>query len=82
MAEGLEDIPAMSHFRMCVPHNTLGQDGFLADQRDSYSGTETAIRDMIHSIQGLNDEVFKFVGGDDCLRCVGKTLDGEGEWRY
>ena len=79
MAEGLEDIPAMSHFRVCVPHSTLGQDDFLADQRDSDLGPETAIGDVIHAIQGLNDEVFKFVGGNDCLCCVGESLDDEGE---
>ena len=79
MAEGLEDVSAMSHFRMCVMHNTFGQDGFLADQRDSDSGLETAIRDMIHSIQRLDDKVFELVGGDDGFRCIGKTLNNEGE---
>ena len=79
MAEGLEDILAMSHFRMCVPHNTFGQDGFLADQRDSDSGSETAIGDMINTIQGLDDEVLEFVGGYDGLCCSGETLDDKGE---
>ena len=55
MAEGLEDVSAVFHFRMCVPHNTFCQDGFFADQRDSDAGPEAAIRDMIHSIQRLND---------------------------
>ena len=55
VAEGLEDVSPVSHFRMCVPHNTLCQDGFLADQRDSDAGPETVIRDMIHSIQRLDD---------------------------
>ena len=81
MAEGLEDVPAMSHFRMCVPHNTFGQDGFLADQRDSDSGSETAIRDVIHSIQRLDDELFELIGGDDGFRCIGETLNNEGEDR-
>ena len=79
MAEGLEDVPAMSHFGVCVQYNTLGQDGFLADQRHSNSGSETAIRDVIYTIPGLDDKVLEFVGGDDGLRCSGKTLDDEGE---
>ena len=79
VAEGLEGVLAMSHFRMCVPHNTFGQDGFLADQRDSNLGWETAIRDLIHSIQMLDDEVFELVGGDDGFRCIRKTLNNEGE---
>ena len=79
MAEGLEDVSAMSHFRMWVPHNTFGPDGFLADQRDSDSGSETAIRDVIHSIQRLDDEVFELVGGDDSFRCTGETLNNVGE---
>ena len=79
MAEGLEDVPAMSHFGVCIPYSTLGQDGFLADQRDSDSGSETAIRDKIHSIQMLNVEVFELVGGDDGFLCIGKTLNTEGE---
>ena len=29
VAEGLEDVPAMSHFGVCVPYNKLGQDSFL-----------------------------------------------------
>ena len=64
---------------MCVPNKTFGQDGFLTDQRDSDSGPETAIRDVIHSIQRLNDEVFELVGGNDCFRCTGKTLNDERE---
>ena len=79
MAEGLEDVPAMSHFGVCVQYNTLGQDGFLADQRHSNSGLETAIRDVIDTIPGLDDKVLEFVGGDDGLRCSGKTLDDKGE---
>ena len=59
MAEGLEDVSAVSHFKMCIPHNTFGQDGFLTDQRDSDAGPETAIRDVIHSIQRLDDQVFE-----------------------
>ena len=59
MAEGLEDVSAVSHFRMHVPHNTFYQDGFLAYQRDSDVGQETAIRDVIHSIQRLDDQVFE-----------------------
>ena len=79
VAEGLEDVSAMSHFRMCIPHNTFGQDGFLADQRDSDSGPETVIRDVIHSIQRLDDEVFVLVGGDDSFRCICETLNDEEE---
>ena len=61
----------------CASYNSLGQDGFLADQRDSDSGSETGIRDVINTIQGLDDEVLEFVGGNDSLRCSGKTLDDE-----
>ena len=38
-------------------------------------GSETAIGDVINTIQGLDDEVLEFVGGDDGLRCSGETLD-------
>ena len=69
----------MSHFGVCVPYNTLGQDGFLADQKDSDSGSETVIGDVINTIQGLDDKVLDFVGGDDDLHCSGKTLDDKGE---
>ena len=31
VAEDLEDVLAMPHFGVCVPHNTLRQDSFLAD---------------------------------------------------
>ena len=34
---------------------------------------------MIHAIQRLDDEVFKLIGGDDGFRCIGKTLNNEGE---
>ena len=43
VAEGLENIPAMSQFGVCVPHNTLSQYGFLAGQGYSDSGSKTAI---------------------------------------
>ena len=76
MAKGLEDVSAMSHFRIWVPHNTFGQDGFLADQRDSDSGPDTAIRDVIHSVQRLDDEVLELVGS---FPCIGETLNNEGE---
>ena len=55
MAEGLEDVTTLSHFRMSVLNNAFGQDGFLTDPRDSNTGLETAIRDVIHSVQRLND---------------------------
>ena len=55
VAEGLEDITAVSHFRMCVLNNAFGQDGLLTDQRDSDAGPEAAIEDVIHSVQRLND---------------------------
>ena len=42
-------------------------------------GSETAIRDVINTIQRLDDKVREFVGGDDGLRCGGKTLDEKGE---
>ena len=64
-----------SHFGVCIPHNTLSQDGFLADLGHSNSGSKTAIRDMRNTIQGLDDEVLEFVGGDDGLRCSGKTKE-------
>ena len=56
---------------MCVPHNTFCQDGFLADQGNSDSGLENAIRDVVDTVQGLDDEVLELVGGE--------TLEDEGE---
>ena len=60
-------------------YNTLGRDGFLADQRDSDSRSETAIGDVINTIQELDDEVLEFVSGNDGLRCSNETLDDKGE---
>ena len=71
MAEGLENVLAMSHFGVCVSYNALGQYGFLADQRHSDLDSETAIRDLINTIQGSDDKVLEFVGGNDGLRCSG-----------
>ena len=34
---------------------------------------------MIQSVQGLNDQVFELVGGDDSFCCTGKTLNDGGE---
>ena len=79
VAEGLEDVLAMSHFRVYVLHNALSQDSFLAGQGHSNSGSETAIRDVINTFQRLDDEVLEFVGGDDSLHFSGKTLDDKGE---
>ena len=55
VAEGLEDVGAVSHFRMNVLNNAFGQNCFPTDQRDSDTEPETAIRDVIHSVQRLND---------------------------
>ena len=37
------------------------------------------IRDLVDTIQGLDDKVLELVGGNNSLRVGGKTLDDEGE---
>ena len=79
VVEGLEEVPAISHFGVCILHNTLSQDGFLADQGHFDTGSKTAIRDLVNTIQGLDDEVLELVGGNGGLHCSGETLDDKGE---
>ena len=67
VAEGLEDVAAVSHFRMSVLNNAFCQYCFLTYQRDSNTRPETAIGDMINSVQRLNDEVLEFISGDNSL---------------
>ena len=79
VAEGLEDVPTMTQFDVCILHNTFCQYGFLADQGNSDLGLETAIGDMLDTVQGLDGEVLDLVGGDNSLHCGGETLEDEGE---
>ena len=43
VAEDLEYGPAMTHFYVCVLHDTFCQDGFLANQGDLNPGSKAAI---------------------------------------
>ena len=43
VAEDLEDVPTMTHFDVCVLHDTFFRDGFLANQGDPDPGSKAAI---------------------------------------
>jgi len=48
-----------------VVEDAFREDGLLADERNSNSGTEAAIGHIVHSIHQLDDEVFHLVVGYD-----------------
>ena len=63
---------------MCILHDASGQDGFLADQRDSNPGPETYVRDVVDAVQGLDHKVLELVGGNEGFSIGRETLDDGG----
>ena len=63
---------------MCVVHNAFCQDSCLADEGNTDTGSETAVRDVVNSFNILDHEVFHLVGGNDDLSVSGKALDDGG----
>ena len=55
----------MTQRNMCVLYNTSGKNCLPADERHSYSGSETSVGDVIHTVLRSDNEVFKFVLGDE-----------------
>ena len=58
----------MTQSSVCFLHNTLGKNGFGTDERDSNSGSETSVGNVIYSIQRSDNEVLELVLGDEQLR--------------
>ena len=50
---------------MCVLDNAFGKNGFLANERIPYSGSETSVRNIIHSVQRSDDKMLEFILGDE-----------------
>ena len=61
----LEDISTVAQLDVSIVQDTLGQDGLFADEGNPDSGTETAVRHIIHSVHKLDNEVFHLVVGND-----------------
>ena len=50
---------------MCVLYNASGKNCLPADERHSYTGSETSVGDVIHTVLRSDDKVFKFVLGNN-----------------
>ena len=65
VTENLENISSMTQSNICVLYNASGKNCLPADERHSYPGSETSVGNVIHTVLRSDDEVFKFVLGDE-----------------
>ena len=68
----------MAKLNMCVLHNATGQDGFLADQGNTDTGSKTSIRDIMNSVLELNCKMFEFVSGKKYVSRRFEAADNDG----